>query len=133
ILAIPTAADDMTTFSATNALKHLETIAAEPHSVFDSEAHEKVRLYIKDALTEMGLDVEEHNWAAEETDFMGAINADGTLDKTKPIEYDIKNLWVEIPGKSQTGVLLMAHYDSRGHASRPGEVPGSYGAGDDGF
>lgn len=133
ILAIPTASDDMTTFSATNALKHLETIAAEPHSVFDSEAHEKVRLYIKDALTEMGLDVEEHNWAAEETDFMGAINADGTLDKTKPIEYDIKNLWVEIPGKSQTGVLLMAHYDSRGHASRPGEVPGSYGAGDDGF
>lgn len=133
ILAIPTASDDMTSFSATNALSHLKTIAAEPHSVFDTEAHEKVRLYIKETLTDMGLTVQEHNWTAEETGFTGALKDDGTLDKTKPIEYDIKNLWVEIPGKSKTGVLLMAHYDSRGHAARPGEMPGSFGAGDDGF
>lgn len=133
ILAIPTASDDMTSFSATNALSHLKTIAAEPHSVFDTEAHEKVRLYIKETLTDMGLTVREHNWTAEETGFTGALKDDGTLDKTKPIEYDIKNLWVEIPGKSKTGVLLMAHYDSRGHAARPGEMPGSFGAGDDGF
>ncbi len=133
ILAIPTATDNTKYFSATNALNYLKNIASEPHSVFDTQAHENVRLYLKQTLTDMGLTVEEHNWSKDELDFMGALASDGTLDKTQPITYDIKNLWVEIPGKSKTGVLLMAHYDSRGHIGRAGELGNSYGAADDGF
>ncbi len=133
VLVTPVASSNLDGFSAQNALSHLKVIASEPHSVFDAEAHEKVRLYIKQTLTDMGLTVEEHNWSKEDLDFKGDLAEDGTLDKTKPIPYDVKNLWVTIPGKSETGVLLMAHYDSRGHAARDGEEGGSYGAADDGF
>lgn len=133
ILITPAPSADTQGFSAQNALSCLQEIAKQPHSVFDTEAHENVRLYIKQTLTDMGLNVEEHNWAKEDLDYMGALNSDNTLDKTKPITYDIKNLWVTIPGKSQTGVLLMAHYDSRGHSARAGELGNSYGAADDGF
>ena len=133
ILITPAPSADTQGFSAQNALSYLQEIAKQPHSVFDTEAHENVRLYIKQTLTDMGLNVEEHNWAKEDLDYMGALNSDNTLDKTKPITYDIKNLWVTIPGKSQTGVLLMAHYDSRGHSARAGELGNSYGAADDGF
>lgn len=133
ILVTPAAAADVSGFSAQNAASYLKVISQEPHSVFDAKAHETVRQYLKDTLTGFGLTVEEHDWAKEELDFMGDLTAEGTLDNTKPIPYDIRNLWVTIPGKSETGMLLMAHYDSRGHASRDGEEGGSYGAADDGF
>lgn len=99
ILITPAPSADTQGFSAQNALSYLQEIAKQPHSVFDTEAHENVRLYIKQTLTDMGLNVEEHNWAKEDLDYMGALNSDNTLDKTKPITYDIKNLWVTIPGK----------------------------------
>lgn len=132
-LITPSVKEDDNEFSAAKAMEYLSVIAKEPHSVFDTEAHERVRLYLKQTLSDMGLAVEEHNWNKEDLDYTGALNDDNTLDKTKPITYDIKNLWVEIPGKSKTGVLLMAHYDSRGHSARAGELGNSYGAADDGF
>ena len=133
ILITPAASADTSTFSAENAATYLKVISSKPHSVFDAEAHEEVRQYLKNTLTDMGLTVEEHDWNIEDLDFTGARNEDGTLDKTKPIEYDIHNLWVTIPGKSETGMLLMAHYDSRGHTNPERDEGGSYGAADDGF
>ncbi len=133
ILITPAASADTSTFSAENAATYLKVISSKPHSVFDAEAHEEVRQYLKNTLTDMGLTVEEHDWNKEDLDFTGARNEDGTLDKTKPIEYDIHNLWVTIPGKSETGMLLMAHYDSRGHTNPERDEGGSYGAADDGF
>ena len=129
-LITPSVKEDDNGFSAAKAMEYLSVIAKEPHSVFDTEAHERVRLYLKQTLSDMGLTVEEHNWNKEDLDYTGALNDDNTLDKTKPITYDVKNLWVEIPGKSKTGVLLMAHYDSRGHSARAGELGNSYGAAD---
>ncbi len=133
ILITPAASADTASFSAENAASYLKVISSKPHSVFDTEAHEEVRQYLKKTLTDMGLTVEEHDWNKEDLDFKGALNEDGTLDKTKPIEYDIHNLWVSIPGKSETGMLLLAHYDSRGHTSADRGEGGSYGAADDGF
>ena len=48
-------------------------------------------------------------------------------------EYDIRNILVQIPGKNTMGLLLVAHYDSRGHVGRFGELGRSYGASDDGY
>jgi len=108
-------------FSAAEAAKHIEVISREPHSVFDTEAHEDVRLYLKETLEGMlGFEnVTEMNYTKEELGM-------GT-------DYDIKNLLAVIPGTSDTGILLVGHYDSRGHVGRDGELGRSYGAADDGY
>ncbi len=112
---------DSDVFSAAQATEHIEVISREPHSVFDPVAHETVRLYIK----------------AQLEDYLGAINvselnytSDEVGDSTP---YDIHNILAVIPGDSETGILLMAHYDSRGHVGRDGELGRSYGAADDGY
>lgn len=108
-------------FSAIRALEHIEVISREPHSVFDPIAHEAVRLYIKDTLTDYlgATNVIEYNYTKEEL-------GEGT-------DYDIKNLLGVIPGESETGIMLVGHYDSRGHIGRYGELGRSYGAADDGY
>ena len=47
--------------------------------------------------------------------------------------YDIRNILAKIPGQSEIGILLVAHYDSRGNIVRYGELAKSNGAGDDGY
>lgn len=133
IMTLPRSSGDLNGFSAENAASYLKEISKKPHSVFDEENHEEVRLYLLETLQDMGYEVEQHNWTPEQHGFKDNITPDGMLDYEKPVEYDIKNLWVKIQGKSDVGMLLMAHYDSRGHASRTGEIPGSYGAADDGY
>ncbi|MDD3478552.1 MAG: M28 family peptidase [Candidatus Izemoplasmatales bacterium] len=106
-------------FSAVSAAAYIQQIALEPHSVFDEEAHETVRLYLKDQLTEL----------------LGAQNVreiDYTADEVGS-DYPIRNLLGVIPGTSDTAIMLVAHYDSRGHIGRMGELGGSYGAADDGY
>lgn len=109
------------TFSAVEAARHIEVISRKPHSVFDPEAHEEVRLYLKDVLESYlgASQVTEMNYTKEEL-------AMGT-------DYGIKNLLAVIPGTSQTGILVVGHYDSRGHIGRDGELGRSYGAADDGY
>ena len=106
-------------FSAVNVAQTIEVISREPHSVFDQEAHEEVRLYIKNELDALlGIaNVYEMNYSKEE------------VGK----EYSVKNLLGVIPGASETGLLLVGHYDSRGHIGRFGELGRSYGAADDGY
>lgn len=133
IMCLPSSSDDRSGFSAESAAEYLEVISSKPHSVFDEENHEEVRQYLLSTLTDMGYEVEEHNWTPEQHGFEDNLSPEGMLDYDRPVQYDVKNLWVEIPGKSSTGMLLMAHYDSRGHATRTGEIPGSYGAADDGY
>ncbi len=133
IMCLPSSSADTSGFSAENAAGYLEVISQKPHSVFDEENHEEVRQYLLTTLRDMGYEVEEHNWTPEEHGFSDNLSPEGLLDEDRPVEYDVKNLWVKIPGKSDTGMLIMAHYDSRGHATRTGEIPGSYGAADDGY
>ncbi len=108
-------------FSAIRALEHIEVISREPHSVFDPIAHETVRVYIKDTLTDYlgSSNVFEYNFTKEEL-------GENTT-------YDIKNLLGVIPGESEVGIMLVGHYDSRGHIGRFGELGRSYGAADDGY
>jgi len=110
---------DDSTFSAVEAASYIKEISLLPHSVFDEENHETVRLYIKDTLES----------------FVGTENV-SEMNYSKDVvgsDYDIKNLLAVIPGESENGILLVAHYDSRGHIGRMGELGGSYGAADDGY
>ncbi|MBU1140958.1 MAG: M28 family peptidase [Firmicutes bacterium] len=108
-------------FSAASAAEYIEVISREPHSVFDPIAHEDVRLYIKTQL-------EEFVGAASvfEMDYTSAELGEDT-------GYDIHNLLAVISGTSDTGILLVGHYDSRVHVGRDGELGRSYGAADDGY
>ncbi len=109
------------TFSAATAAEHISVISQEPHSVFDPVAHETVRQYIKGQLEDYvgSANVSELNYTSAEV-------GDNT-------PYDIHDLLAVIPGDSETGILLIAHYDSRGHVGRAGELGRSYGAADDGY
>ncbi len=123
VLFTPIPKNSLDGFSAVEAASYIEAISRDPHSVFDPDAHEEVRLYLKDQLeTFVGSDnVVEMNYTASE------VGGD--------TEYDISNLLATIPGTNSTGtgILLVAHYDSRGHIGRSGELGRSYGAADDGY
>lgn len=109
------------TFSAAYAAEYIEVLSREPHSVFDPVAHEDVRLYLKEQLEIFvgAANVFEMNYTSSEL--------------SKGTEYGISNLLAVIPGTSDTGILLVGHYDSRGHVGRDGELGRSYGAADDGY
>jgi hypothetical protein len=119
--------EDEEIYNSKLAIEYIAEIASEPHSVFDAEAHEDVRLYLKDKLEE----------------FIGAENVyemdyDRSLvelynEESDELTYDIHNLLGIIPGTSDTAILLVGHYDSRGHIGRTGELGNSYGAADDGY
>ena len=140
-IAPTTVKNDENGFSAVNALKHLQTITLKPHSVYDYENHEEVRQYLLKTSKELvGEDnVFERNYLTEKnqnpTD--GITYVDNSIELTTRYnvntEYDIRNILVQIPGKNTMGLLLVAHYDSRGHVGRFGELGRSYGASDDGY
>jgi len=113
--------DDELVFNTKLATEYIAAISQDQHSVYDPDNHEVVRLYLKDTLTE----------------FLGASNVyEYNYDRSlieDDIEYDIHNLLGVIEGKNDTGILLVGHYDSRGHIGRTGELGESYGAADDGY
>ncbi|MBU1145809.1 MAG: M28 family peptidase [Firmicutes bacterium] len=121
VLFTPIPQNSETEFSAVKAAEYISVLSNDPHSVLDEEAHEEVRLYIKNQLIEfVGVsNVEEMNYTKEE---LG-----------EDTDYGIQNLLATIPGNSETGILLVAHYDSRGNIGRDGELGRSYGAADDGY
>ncbi len=107
-------------FSAVRAATTIGILAQAPHSVVDRTAHEAVRQYIEGRLTSTvgAANVTEQDYTVEDPDF-------GTLP--------IRNLLAKIPGDSDTAILLVAHYDSRGYIGRSAELGQSYGAADDGY
>ena len=133
ILSVPAVNEDLSDFSATQAMTYLKEIAKEPHSVFHPEAHERVRLYLKSTLEGFGYTPTEYDWTPAEHQFKDNITHEGIVTEEQPVAYTVRDLLVKIPGESDTGMLLMAHYDSRGHAKRPGEDNKSNGAADDGY
>ena len=126
-------------YNSKNVLEHLQVIADKPHSVTDYEAHEEVRQYIlnvsKGFVGEEN--VRERNYLTPSnknpTDGIEYVGADLVETNEIDCEYDIRNVLACLNGKSETGVLLVAHYDSRGNIKRYGELAKSYGAGDDGY
>jgi len=121
VLYTPTPSNAVDSFSAVKAASYISEISRDPHALSDTEAHEVVHDYLKGKLEEFvgASNVEEMNYTAEQVG--------------EDCEYPISNLLATIPGTSDTGVLLVAHYDSRGHIGRAGELGRSYGAADDGY
>lgn len=119
VLYTPVPSSDLSGFSAVSAAGYIKEISLAPHSVYDEEAHEEVRQYLLTELSDLvgAQNVTEMNYSKEEA---------GTT-------YDVSDLLGVIKGKSDVGVMLVAHYDSRGHVGRTGELGGSYGAADDGY
>lgn len=91
-----------TTFSTDRALEHVKAISVDPHGVgFD--AHETVKTYIIDELTQMGL---------ETSTQIGYTAGDwGNYSKAENIIARIKG---SQPGKA---LMLLSHYDSNPHSS----------------
>lgn len=126
-------------YSAKSALEHLQVIADEPHSVYHYEAHERVRQYLLQ--TTKGYvgeeNVQERNYLTPRnvnpTEGIEYVDTDLVSQNNIDFEFDIRNILVTIPGESEVGMLLVAHYDSRGNIKRYGEMAKSYGAGDDGY
>jgi len=121
VLYTPIPSNDPDGFSAVRAASYIEAFSREPHSVYDPEAHEDVRVYLEDTLKGFVGDAN-----VTEMDYPASQVGDD-------VAYDIRNLLAVIPGTSSSGVLLVAHYDSRGHIGRNGELGRSYGAADDGY
>ena len=110
-------------FNTKYALEYIAEISEEEHSVYDVYGHLSVKQYLKGKLEE----------------FIGAENVtemtyfSDEFDTEEPLPYDVTNLLGVIPGKSETGILIVAHYDSRHQIGRSGELGNSYGAADDGY
>jgi len=102
-------------FSAARAMKHLEQIAAEPHSI-GTDAHARVREYIVAQLKKMGIEPE-----IQTAEFFSP----GTLSQARSyVAATVRNIIVTLPGTVPgKSVLVVGHYDS---------VRDSYGANDDG-
>jgi len=122
-------------FSAANALKHIEVISRKPHSVFDQDpngtygdSHGEVRAYIIDQLETYISPTAVTEYIYSHAELEAEVGA--TIDD---YDGDIHNVFAKIEGQSDTAIMLVAHYDSRGHVGRAGELGRSYGAADDGY
>ena len=136
----PTTADP-TTFSAERAMAAINRLADEPHSVLRREAHDQARDDVIGMFTDLG--------------YTPTVHSDPLFDLTNPedkesfetlpaeLQTEVKDapaetIVVDVPGKSERTMALMAHYDSSTvEEDEDGvvrKVPGnSYGASDDGY
>lgn len=138
----PTARNDSSGFSANNVYAHSEAISGYgPHSVFDQKfvtggtedkALDKVRTYVKtkaaEALQPLGLPVTEVRHQNVTVKDVGVVSV------KENVIVPVYNYYAQIEGKSDSYILLMAHYDSAPHRYRDGVYIGkSSGAADDAF
>ena len=110
----PTTADP-TTFSAERAMAAINRLADEPHSVLRREAHDRARDDVIGMFTDLG--------------YTPTVHSDPLFDLTNPedkenfetlpaeLQTEVKDapaetIVVDVPGKSEHTMALMAHYDS---------------------
>ena len=137
---VPTTADP-TTFSAERAMASINRLADEPHSVLRREAHDRARNDVIGMFTDLGYTPTVHSDpmfdlsdpADKETFDMLSTEQQAAV-KDAPAETIV----VDVPGKSERTMALMAHYDSSTvEEDEDGvvrKIPGnSYGASDDGY
>ena len=136
----PTTADP-TTFSAERAMAAINRLADEPHSVLRREAHDRARDDVVGMFTDLG--------------YTPTVHSDPLFDLSNPedkenfetlpaeLQTEVKDapaetIVVDVPGKSERTMALMAHHDSSTvEEDEDGvvrKIPGnSYGASDDGY
>ena len=135
----PTTADP-TTFSAERAMASINRLADEPHSVLNREAHDRARDDVIGMFADLG--------------YTADVHSDPLFDFSEPVDketFDMlsaeqqaavkdapaETIVVDVPGKSERTMALMAHYDSAtdsdGDRARFTTSGDSYGAADDGY
>ncbi|MDR0178643.1 M20/M25/M40 family metallo-hydrolase [Actinomyces oris] len=136
----PTTADP-TTFSAERAMAAINRLADEPHSVLRREAHDRARDDVIGMFSDLG--------------YTPTVHSDPLFDLSNPedkesfetlpaeLQTEVKDapaetIVVDVPGKSERAMALVAHYDSSTvEEDEDGvvrKIPGnSYGASDDGY
>ena len=135
----PTTADP-TEFSAERAMASINRLADEPHSVLRREAHDRARDDVIGMFTDLG--------------YTAKVHSDPMFDLSDPADKKIfddlsaeqqaavkdataDTIVVDVPGKSERTMALMAHYDSAtdsdGDRARFTTSGDSYGAADDGY
>ena len=136
----PTTADP-TTFSAERAMASINRLADEPHSVLRREAHDRARDDVIGMFSDLG--------------YTADVHSDPMFDLSKPEDKELfesftteqqatlkdataDTIVVDVPGKSERTMALMAHYDSATvEADENGQqsitAGTSHGAADDGY
>ena len=136
----PTTADP-TTFSAERAMASINRLADEPHSVLRREAHDRARDDVIGMFTDLGYTPTVHSDPmfdlsdpADKRIFDGLSAEQQATLKDAPTDTIV----VDVPGKSERTMALMAHYDSatveadeNGHQQITDGT--SLGAADDGY
>ena len=136
----PTTADP-TEFSAERAMTSINRLADEPHSVLRREAHDRARDDVIGMFTDLGYTPTVHSDPmfdlsdpADKRIFDGLSAKQQAAVKDAPADTIV----VDVPGKSERTMALMAHYDSAtveaDENGRAHPTSGtSHGAADDGY
>ena len=136
----PTTADPIT-FSAERAMAAINRLADEPHSVLRREAHDRARDDVVGMFSDLGYTAEVHSDPmfdlsdpADKRIFDDLSAVQQATLKDAPTDTIV----VDVPGKSERTMALMAHYDSatveadeNGHQQITDGT--SLGAADDGY
>ena len=115
-------------FSAERAVRDIEIISKEHHSVAQPEERAAVREYLVSRLNELGADTVR---LYEYDSLVGPQN------KHVVYTFDAVDVLAEFPplkaSEDPTYLLMVAHYDSRYSQPMPKDTVWSYGAADDGY
>ena len=129
-----------TQFSAERAMASINRLADEPHSVLSREAHDRARDDVIGMFADLGYTADVHSdplfdfSIPEDKETFDMLSAEQQAAvKDAPAETIV----VDVPGKSERTMALMAHYDSAtdsdGDRARFTTSGDSYGAADDGY
>ncbi len=115
-------------FSAARAVKDIEVMSKEHHSVAHPEERAKVREYLIGRLEGLGADT---------ISLYKYDSLVGPENRHVVYTFDAVNILAEFspltPSEDQTYLLFVAHYDSRYSQPMPKDTVWSYGAADDGY
>ena len=115
-------------FSAARAVKDIEVMSREHHSVAHPQERAQVREYLISRLEGLGADT---------ISLYKYDSLVGPQNKHVVYTFDAVNILAEFspltPSQDQTYLLFVAHYDSRYSQPMPKDTVWSYGAADDGY
>ena len=110
----PTTADP-TTFSAERAMAAINRLADEPHSVLRREAHDRARDDVVGMFSDLGYTPTVHSDPLFDLSSPRAKETFDALSAEQQAEFKdapAETIVVDVPGKSERTMALMAHYDS---------------------
>ena len=115
-------------FSAARAVKDIEVMSKEHHSVAHPQERAAVREYLVGRLEQLGADT---------ISLYKYDSLRGPENRHVEYTFDAVNILAEFsplnPSEDQTYLLFVAHYDSRYSQPMPKDTVWSYGAADDGY